>query len=117
MLSVEELFELEDNIREELDDHLTAALASLNRSGQLEELLQLLGIQLNNLRRRFPLLILVTKNTLVTIRTMPHTRLQTTMYCKENVSTRPISQKCSALLLADCMNWTVALLKKWPETI
>ena len=45
MLSVEELFELEDNIREELDDHLTAALASLNRSGQLEELLQLLGME------------------------------------------------------------------------
>ena len=37
MLSVEELFELEDNIREELDDHLTAALVSLNRSGQLED--------------------------------------------------------------------------------
>lgn len=45
MLSVEELFELEDNIREELDDHLAAALASLNRSGQLEELLQLLGME------------------------------------------------------------------------
>lgn len=45
MLSVEELFELEDNIREELDDHLTAALASLNRSGRLEEFLQLLGME------------------------------------------------------------------------
>ena len=45
MLSVEELFELEDNIREELDNHLTAALASLNRSGQLEEFLQLLGME------------------------------------------------------------------------
>lgn len=45
MLNVEELFELEDSIREELDDHLTAALAKLNRSGQLEELLQLLGME------------------------------------------------------------------------
>ena len=45
MLSVEELFELEDNIREELGDHLTAALASLNRSGQLEEMLRLLGME------------------------------------------------------------------------
>ena len=45
MLSVEELFELEDNIREELDIHLTAALASLNRSGRLEEFLQLLGME------------------------------------------------------------------------
>lgn len=52
MLSVEELFELEDNIREELDDHLTAALASLNRSGQLEELLQLLGWNTSSKKKR-----------------------------------------------------------------
>ena len=45
MLSVEELCELEENIREELDEYLTAAIANLNRSGQLEELLQLLGME------------------------------------------------------------------------
>jgi len=44
MLSIEELFELEDLIREELDDYLPAALAKLNRTGQLEDLLQLLGV-------------------------------------------------------------------------
>ena len=36
MLNVEELFELEENIKEELDDHLTAALSRMNRSGQKE---------------------------------------------------------------------------------
>ena len=45
MLNVEELFELEDNIKEELDDHLTAALSRMNRSGQLEEFLRLLGME------------------------------------------------------------------------
>lgn len=45
MLNIEELFELEDNIKEELDDHLGAALSRMNRSGQLEEFLQLLGMQ------------------------------------------------------------------------
>lgn len=45
MLNVEELFELEENIKEELDDHLTAALSRMNRSGQLEEFLQLLGME------------------------------------------------------------------------
>lgn len=45
MLNVEELFELEDRIKEELDDYLTAALSRMNRSGQLEEFLQLLGME------------------------------------------------------------------------
>ena len=44
MLCVEELFELEENIREELDDRLPAVLAKLNRSGQIEEFLQMLGM-------------------------------------------------------------------------
>lgn len=44
MLNVEELLELEENIKEELDDHLTAALSIMNRSGQLEDFLRLLGI-------------------------------------------------------------------------
>ena len=33
MLDVEELLELEDNIRKELDDNLPAALSILNRTG------------------------------------------------------------------------------------
>ena len=45
MLNVEELFELEENIKEELDDHLTAALSRMNRSGQLEDFLRLLGME------------------------------------------------------------------------
>lgn len=45
MLNVEELFELEESIKEELDDHLTAALSRMNRSGQLEEFLRLLGME------------------------------------------------------------------------
>lgn len=45
MLNVEELFELEDNIKEELDDHLTAALSRMNRSEQLEEFLRMLGME------------------------------------------------------------------------
>lgn len=36
MLNVEELLELEEKIKEELDDHLTAALSRMNHSGQLE---------------------------------------------------------------------------------
>ena len=39
MLDVEELLELEDNIRKELDDHLPAALSMLNRTGELETFL------------------------------------------------------------------------------
>ena len=45
MLNVEELFELEENIKEELDDHLTAALSRMNRSGQLEDFLRLLCME------------------------------------------------------------------------
>lgn len=45
MLNVEELFELEENIKKELDDHLIAALSRMNRSGQLEEFLRLLGME------------------------------------------------------------------------
>ncbi len=45
MLNVEELLELGDNIKDELDDHLTAALSRMNRSGQLEEFLRLLGME------------------------------------------------------------------------
>lgn len=44
MLDVEELLELEDNIRKELDDHLPAALSMLNRTGELETFLKMLGI-------------------------------------------------------------------------
>ena len=45
MLNVEELLELEENIKEELDDHLTAALSKMNRSGQLEDFLRQLGME------------------------------------------------------------------------
>lgn len=45
MLDVEELLELEDNIRKELDDHLPAALSMLNRTGELETFLKMLGME------------------------------------------------------------------------
>ena len=45
MLNVEELFELEESIKDELDDYLTHALSSMNRSGQLEDFLRLLGME------------------------------------------------------------------------
>lgn len=45
MLSIEELLELEDNIKAELDEYLTAALSKLNRSGQLAEFIELLGME------------------------------------------------------------------------
>ena len=45
MLNVEELFELEENIKEELDDYLTAAFSRMNRSGELEDFLRLLGME------------------------------------------------------------------------
>ena len=45
MLNVGELLELEENIKEELDDHLTAALSRMNRSGQLEDFPRLLGME------------------------------------------------------------------------
>lgn len=44
VLDVEELLELEDSIKEEIDEHLTEALTRLNRSGQLEEFLKMLGM-------------------------------------------------------------------------
>ena len=40
MLGYEELAELEDNIKAEIDNYLTNALTRLNRSGQLEDFLQ-----------------------------------------------------------------------------
>ena len=45
MLSVEELLELEETLREELDDRLEEILARLNRTDQLTKLLHLLGLQ------------------------------------------------------------------------
>lgn len=45
MLDYEELLELEDSIKAELDDYLTSSLTKLNRSGQLYEFLQLLGME------------------------------------------------------------------------
>ena len=45
MLNTEELLELEDSIKEELEDHLLEVLTRLNRTEQLEDLLQLLGME------------------------------------------------------------------------
>lgn len=45
MLNTMELFDLEDQIREELDDRLTQILTLLNRTNRLEELLNLLGME------------------------------------------------------------------------
>lgn len=45
MLGYEELAELEDNIKAEIDDYLTNALTRMNRSGQLEVFLQMLGME------------------------------------------------------------------------
>ena len=44
MLCIEELLELEESLRDELNDHLEEILIRLNRSGRLEELLSLLGL-------------------------------------------------------------------------
>lgn len=44
MLSIEELSELEDAIMEVLPDKITQILSRANRSGELEELLKLLGL-------------------------------------------------------------------------
>ena len=44
MLCIEELLELEETLRDELNDRLEEILIRLNRSGQLEELLSLLGL-------------------------------------------------------------------------
>lgn len=45
MLDVNELLELEEELRKELDEKLEQILAILNRNDQLEELLNLLGLQ------------------------------------------------------------------------
>jgi len=44
MLSVEELYELEDAIKEELEEKLISVLTQLNTTGRLEELLELFGM-------------------------------------------------------------------------
>jgi hypothetical protein len=45
LLGIEELLELEEAIREELNDNLTGILTKLNRADRLEELLSLLGLE------------------------------------------------------------------------
>jgi len=45
VLTIEELSELEDNIMKALPEKITAILTKLNRSGRLEELLELLGME------------------------------------------------------------------------
>lgn len=45
MLGIEELFELEEALRDELNEHLTEVLTKLNRSNQIEGLLRLLGME------------------------------------------------------------------------
>lgn len=44
VLTVEELSDLEDEILQELPDRITASLSKLNRSGRLEEFLEMLGM-------------------------------------------------------------------------
>lgn len=45
MLGAEELLELEEALRDELDENWTAILTRLNRTGHLEDLLALLGLE------------------------------------------------------------------------
>lgn len=45
MLNADELLELEDDIIRDLDNHLTAALSLLNRTGELESFLKMLGME------------------------------------------------------------------------
>lgn len=45
VLAIEELSELEDEIMSALPNRITAILSKLNRSGRLEELLELLGME------------------------------------------------------------------------
>lgn len=45
MLDVVELYELEEELKVELDERLTEILAKLNRTGKLEELLELLSLE------------------------------------------------------------------------
>lgn len=44
MLGIEELAELEEKLKDELFENLTEILTRLNRTGQLESLLTLLGM-------------------------------------------------------------------------
>lgn len=44
VLDISELFELEEALKKALDENLTGILTRLNRSGQLEELLDLMGL-------------------------------------------------------------------------
>lgn len=44
MLSIEQLEELDERLKYELDEHLTQILTRLNREGRLEELLEILGL-------------------------------------------------------------------------
>ena len=45
MLGIEELLELEDSLRIELNDNLTGILTNLNRTDQLEMFLSLIGME------------------------------------------------------------------------
>lgn len=45
VLNIEELSSLEDEIMSALPDRITAILSKVNRSGKLEELLELLGME------------------------------------------------------------------------
>ena len=45
MLGIEELLELEDSLRIELNDNLTGILTNLNRTDQLEMFLSLVGME------------------------------------------------------------------------
>lgn len=44
MLSIEQLEDLDERLKFELDEHLTQILTRLNREGRLEELLEILGL-------------------------------------------------------------------------
>lgn len=44
MLTINALMELEDRLREELEDNLTGILTNLNRQGKIEDLLSLLSL-------------------------------------------------------------------------
>lgn len=44
MLSIEQLEDLDERLKYELDEHLTQILTRLNREGRLEELLEILGL-------------------------------------------------------------------------
>ena len=44
MLSIEQLEDLDERLKYELDEHLTQILTRLNREGRLDELLEILGL-------------------------------------------------------------------------